>query len=83
MIEEPEDEVGITRRRDAGDKGKPKQEPVIKGVLPDQPAPPAPAPRRGGAGGPGPRGLRGGASAAANQPPAVASSVGCKQALRR
>ncbi|MEN9450958.1 MAG: hypothetical protein RLZZ369_17 [Pseudomonadota bacterium] len=35
MIEEPEDEVGITRR----EKAKPKQEPVIKGVLPDQPAP--------------------------------------------
>ncbi|MBT9487475.1 MAG: ribonuclease E/G, partial [Rubrivivax sp.] len=42
MIEEPEDEVGITRRRDTA--GKNKQEPVIKGVLPDQPAPPAPAP---------------------------------------
>src|SRR3954463_5000976 len=40
MIEEPQDEVAITRR----DKAKPKQEPVIKGVLPDQPAPPAPAP---------------------------------------
>jgi ribonuclease E len=38
MIEEPEDEVGITRR----EKSKPKQEPVIKGVLPDQPAPVAP-----------------------------------------
>jgi ribonuclease E len=43
MIEEPDDEVGITRR-DAGDK-KNKQEPVIKGILPEQPAPlPAPAP---------------------------------------
>jgi ribonuclease E len=40
MIEEPDDEVGITRR----EKAKPKQEPVIKGVLPDQPAPPAPPP---------------------------------------
>jgi ribonuclease E len=40
MIEEPEDEVGITRR----EKAKPKQEPLIKGVLPDQPAPPAPPP---------------------------------------
>jgi ribonuclease E len=40
MIEEPDDEVGITRR----EKAKPKQEPLIKGVLPDQPAPPAPAP---------------------------------------
>ena len=40
MIEEPQDEVSITRR----DKAKPKQEPVIKGVLPDQPAPPAPVP---------------------------------------
>ncbi len=38
MIEEPDDEVGITRR----EKAKPKQEPVIKGVLPDQPAPLAP-----------------------------------------
>ncbi len=38
MIEEPDDEVGITRR----EKAKPKQEPVIKGVLPDQPAPIAP-----------------------------------------
>ncbi|MDY0744222.1 Rne/Rng family ribonuclease [Paucibacter sp. R3-3] len=52
MIEEPTDEVGITRR-DAGEK-KNKQEPVIKGILPEQPAPvvapkpepvkPAPAP---------------------------------------
>jgi len=39
MIEEQDDEVGITRR----EKAKPKQEPVIKGVLPDQPAPVAPA----------------------------------------
>jgi ribonuclease E len=31
MVEEPDDEVGITRR----EKGKAKQEPVIKGVLPD------------------------------------------------
>jgi len=37
MIEEPTDEVGITRR-DAGEK-KNKQEPVIKGILPEQPAP--------------------------------------------
>ncbi|MCH8178555.1 MAG: Rne/Rng family ribonuclease [Proteobacteria bacterium] len=36
MIEEPDDEVGITRREKSA---KPKQEPVIKGVLPDQPAP--------------------------------------------
>ncbi|MDN3545688.1 Rne/Rng family ribonuclease [Kinneretia asaccharophila] len=47
MIEEATDEVGITRR-DAGEK-KNKQEPVIKGILPEQPAPvaapkPAPAP---------------------------------------
>ncbi len=40
MIEEPDDEVGITRR----EKTKAKQEPVIKGVLPDQPAPIAPPP---------------------------------------
>jgi ribonuclease E len=40
MIEEPDDEVGITRR----EKSKPKQEPLIKGVLPDMPAPPAPPP---------------------------------------
>jgi ribonuclease E len=41
MIEEPDDEVGITRRA----RRRPRQaqaEPVIKGVLPDQPAPPAP-----------------------------------------
>ena len=44
MIEEPDDEVGITRRRDADDKGRSKQEPKIKGVLPDEPAPPAPVP---------------------------------------
>jgi len=49
MIEEPTDEVGITRRN-AGER-KNKQEPVIKGILPEQPAPivppkpePAPAP---------------------------------------
>jgi len=45
MIEEPEDEVGITRR----EKAKAKQEPVIKGILPETPAPvavpkPVPAP---------------------------------------
>jgi ribonuclease E len=40
MIEEPSDEVGITRR----EKVKAKQEPLIKGVLPDQPAPSAPVP---------------------------------------
>jgi ribonuclease E len=38
MIEEPEDEVSISRR----EKAKARQEPVIKGVLPDQPAPVAP-----------------------------------------
>jgi ribonuclease E len=40
MIEEPDEEVGITRR----EKHKAKQEPVIKGILPETPAPPAPAP---------------------------------------
>jgi len=35
MIDELDEEVGITRR----EKGKPKQEPVIKGVLPETPAP--------------------------------------------
>jgi ribonuclease E len=45
MIEEPEDEVGITRRRSSEERAKPKQEPIIKGVLPDIPAPPAPAPK--------------------------------------
>ncbi len=39
MVEEVEEDVGITRREKAG---KLKQEPVIKGVLPDQPAPIAP-----------------------------------------
>src|SRR6185312_17508 len=38
MIDEPEEEVGITRR----EKGKAKQEPVIKGILPETPAPVAP-----------------------------------------
>ncbi|HSB22157.1 MAG TPA: Rne/Rng family ribonuclease, partial [Burkholderiaceae bacterium] len=38
MIEEPDDEVSISRR----EKAKARQEPVIKGVLPDQPAPVAP-----------------------------------------
>ena len=52
MIEEPNDEVGITRR----EKAKPKQEPVIKGVLPDQPAPPPPRPAGARPGGPGARG---------------------------
>jgi ribonuclease E len=43
MIEEPTDEVGITRRGDVEKKNK--QEPVIKGILPEQPAPvAAPAP---------------------------------------
>ncbi|SFR88322.1 RNAse E [Mitsuaria sp. PDC51] len=42
MIEEPQEEVGITRR---GAEKKNKQEPVIKGLMPEQPAPmPAPAP---------------------------------------
>ncbi len=42
MIEEPEDEVSISRREKSV---KPRQEPVIKGVLPDEPAPPpVPAP---------------------------------------
>jgi len=38
MIDEPEEEVGITRR----EKAKAKQEPVIKGILPETPAPQAP-----------------------------------------
>ena len=42
MVEELDEEVGITRRRDTA--GKNKQEPVIKGIVPDQPAPPAPTP---------------------------------------
>jgi ribonuclease E len=41
MIEEPSDEVEISRREKSV---KPRPEPVIKGVLPDQPAPPPPAP---------------------------------------
>ncbi len=45
MIEEPEDEVAISRRKTAEERGRVKQEPVIKGVLPDRPAPaPTPAP---------------------------------------
>ncbi len=44
MIEEPQEEVGITRR---GAEKKNKQEPVIKGLMPEQPAPmpTAPAPK--------------------------------------
>jgi ribonuclease E len=42
MIEEPDEEVGITRREKTV---KPKQEPVIKGILPEGPAPkPEPKP---------------------------------------
>src|SRR5664280_2926480 len=37
MVDEQEEEVGITRR----EKAKPKQEPVIKGLLPETPAPQA------------------------------------------
>ena len=44
MIEEPSDEVGITRRRSNDERARAKQEPIIKGVLPDTPAPPAPPP---------------------------------------
>ena len=43
MVDEAEEEVGITRR----EKAKAKQEPVIKGILPETPAPvavPKPAP---------------------------------------
>jgi len=43
MVDEPEEEVGFTRR----EKSKAKQEPVIKGLLPETPAPvatPKPAP---------------------------------------
>ena len=39
MIDDAEEEVGITRRRDSNDRAKPKQEPVIKGILPETPAP--------------------------------------------
>src|SRR5439155_7810500 len=38
MIDDVEEEVGITRR----EKGKAKQEPGIKGILPETPAPQAP-----------------------------------------
>ena len=41
MIQDQEEEVGITRRRTSEDRAKPKQEPIIKGVLPDVPAPAA------------------------------------------
>ncbi|WIT10015.1 Rne/Rng family ribonuclease [Paucibacter sediminis] len=46
MIEEPQDEVGITRRG-SDDKGKSKQEPVVKGIMPEgaAPMPTAPAPK--------------------------------------
>ena len=44
MIEEPTEEESVTRRRTSDERAKPRQEPLIKGVLPDMPAPPAPAP---------------------------------------
>ena len=44
MVDEQEEEVGITRR----EKAKAKQEPVIKGILPETPAP---KPRRAAAAG--------------------------------
>ena len=44
MIDDQEEEVGITRRRDASEKTKTKQEPVIKGLLPETPAPVATRP---------------------------------------
>ena len=80
MIEEPADEVAITRRRDANDRAKAKQEPVIKGVIRDEPAPlptePVAAqaaasvkPGAKGAGG----AARSGASAAASAPTAAAA----------
>ncbi|WP_418320290.1 Rne/Rng family ribonuclease [Piscinibacter sakaiensis] len=34
-----EEEVGFTRRNDGSERAKPKQEPVIKGILPETPAP--------------------------------------------
>jgi ribonuclease E len=61
MIEEPSDEVGITRREKSA---KPKQEPVIKGVLPDQPAPTPPAGTR--------------ARAAAGRAGSAAAGAGCR-----
>jgi len=70
MIEEAEDEVGITRRRDAAG-GKNKQEPVIKGILPEQPAPvaaPKPEPAKAAAAAP--------AAAAAAPAPAPAAGGG-------
>lgn len=39
MIDEPEEMIGITRRKDLIDKTRPKQEPIIKGLLPETPAP--------------------------------------------
>ena len=80
MIEEPADEVAITRRRDANDRAKAKQEPVIKGVIRDEPAPlptePVAAqaaasvkPGAKGAGG----AARSGASASASAPTAAAA----------
>ncbi|WP_119288625.1 Rne/Rng family ribonuclease [Azohydromonas sediminis] len=76
MIEEPDDEVGITRR----EKARTKQEPVIKGVLPDVPAPveakpaPAPAPAPAAAPAPAPAAAAPAPAApAAEAPPAAGS----------
>ena len=74
MIEEPEDEVGITRR----EKAKAKQEPVIKGVLPDHAGAAAAAPKPDArAGGRRRRWPRAGAAPRRrSRPPAAASSAG-------
>ena len=84
MIEEPADEVAITRRRDANDRAKAKQEPVIKGVIRDEPAPlptePVAAqaaasvkPGAKGAGGAARSGASASASASASAPTAAAA----------
>ncbi|MFN5724167.1 MAG: ribonuclease E/G, partial [Betaproteobacteria bacterium] len=84
MIEEPADEVAITRRRDANDRAKAKQEPVIKGVIRDEPAPlptePVAAqaatsvkPGAKGAGGAARSGASAAASASASAPTAAAA----------
>ena len=76
MIDEPDDEVGITRR----EKTKAKQEPVIKGILPETPAPVAPPEARADAGAAAPRRSprtgRGAGRAAASSP----GSRGCSAA---
>ena len=72
MVDEQEEEVGITRR----EKTKAKQEPVIKGILPETPAP-KPAER------PQPVAAAPAAATTAAAAPAGGAAGGCRARARR